>query len=71
MLVSKFSLFFVKPHVETTKELKHFKLLKVSGAYWKGDAKNKMLQRIYGVCYETEEDLEEHLTLLHFFLDFL
>lgn len=52
------------PHVETTKELKHFKLLKVSGAYWKGDAKNKMLQRIYGVCYETEEDLEEHLKLI-------
>ncbi len=52
------------PHVETTKELKHFKLLKVSGAYWKGDAKNKMLQRIYGVCYENEEDLEEHLKLI-------
>jgi len=52
------------PHVETTKELKYFKLLKVSGAYWKGDAKNKMLQRIYGVCYETEEELEEHLKLI-------
>lgn len=52
------------PHVENTKELKYFKLLKVSGAYWKGDSKNKMLQRIYGVCYETEEDLEEHLRLL-------
>ena len=49
------------PHVETVKELKHFKLLKFSGAYWKGDAKNKMLQRIYGVCYEKEEDLENHL----------
>lgn len=49
------------PHVDTVKELKHFKLLKVSGAYWKGDAKNKMLQRIYGVCFETEEDLEKHL----------
>ena len=49
------------PHVETVKELKYFKLLKVSGAYWKGDAKNKMLQRIYGVCYETEEELEQHL----------
>ena len=45
------------PHVDTVKELKYFKLLKVSGAYWKGDAKNKMLQRIYGVCFETEEDL--------------
>ena len=38
------------PHVETVKELKYFKLLKFSGAYWKGDAKNKMLQRIYGIC---------------------
>ena len=49
------------PHVETVKELKHFKLLKTSGAYWKGDAKNKVLQRIYGICFETEEDLEAHL----------
>lgn len=49
------------PHVETVKKLKHFRLLKFSGAYWKGDAKNKMLQRIYGVCYEKEEDLENHL----------
>mgnify|MGYP003305407158 CR=1 FL=1 len=49
------------PHVETVKLLKNFKLLKVSGAYWKGDAKNKMLQRIYGVCFETEEDLQAHL----------
>ncbi len=52
------------PHVETVKLLKHFKLLKVSGAYWKGDAKNKMLQRIYGVCFETEEDLNKHLEFL-------
>ena len=49
------------PHVETVKELKYFKLIKHSGAYWKGDAKNKMLQRIYGVCFETEEDLNVHL----------
>jgi len=49
------------PHVETVKVLKYFKLLKFSGAYWKGDAKNKMLQRIYGVCFETEEDLNNHL----------
>ncbi len=49
------------PHVETVKELKHFKLLKISGAYWKGDAKNKMLQRIYGVCFETAEELDAHL----------
>ena len=49
------------PHVETVKELKHFKLLKFSGAYFKGDASNKMLQRIYGVCFETEEDLNAYL----------
>ena len=49
------------PHVDTVKEIKNFKLLKFSGAYWKGDAKNKMLQRIYGVCYDNPEDLEAHL----------
>ena len=49
------------PHVENTKELKYFKLLKVSGAYFKGDSNNKMLQRIYGVCYLNKEDLEAHL----------
>ena len=49
------------PHVETVKELKNFKLLKVSGAYWKNDAKNHMLQRIYGVCFDTPEALEAHL----------
>ena len=49
------------PHVETVKELKYFKLLKVSGAYWKGDSKNKMLQRIYGVCFDNEEDLNAYL----------
>ena len=52
------------PHVESVKELKHFKLLKVSGAYWKADADNQMLQRIYGICFETEEELNEHLYLL-------
>ena len=52
------------PHVESTKLIKHFKLLKVSGAYWKGDSKNKMLQRIYGICFETEEDLNEYLEFL-------
>ena len=52
------------PHVESVKVLKYFKLLKVSGAYFKGDSKNKMLQRIYGVCFETEEDLREHLNYL-------
>lgn len=52
------------PHVNSTKLLKNFKLLKVSGAYYKGDSKNKMLQRIYGVCFETKEELEQHLELL-------
>ena len=49
------------PHVDTVKELKYFKLIKFSGAYWKGDSKNKMLQRIYGVCFRTEEDLNKYL----------
>ena len=49
------------PHVESTKKIKYFKLLKHSGAYWKGDSNNKMLQRIYGVCFETEEDLNNCL----------
>ncbi len=49
------------PHVESTKMLKNFKLTKFSGAYWKGDSKNKMLQRIYGVCFPTKEELDEHL----------
>lgn len=52
------------PHVESVKQCKNFKLTKHSGAYWKGDAKNKMLQRIYGVCFATKEELEEHLHLL-------
>ena len=52
------------PHVETVKELKNFKLIKYSGAYWKNDAKNKMLQRIYGVCFYTPEDLESYLNEL-------
>ena len=52
------------PHVDTVKELKYFKLLKFSGAYWKGDSNNKMLQRIYGVCFETEEDLNNYLNEL-------
>ncbi len=52
------------PHVESVKQLKYFKLLKVSGAYFKGDSKNKMLQRIYGVCFENEEDLNEYLNYI-------
>lgn len=52
------------PHVETTKKMKYFKLLKVSGAYWKGDANNKMLQRVYGITFETQEDLDNYLNWL-------
>ncbi len=52
------------PHVETVKVLKHYKLLKVSGAYWKADSSNKMLQRVYGVCFDTQEDLDNHLYLI-------
>lgn len=52
------------PHVESTKKMKHFKLLKVSGAYWKGDAKNKMLQRVYGITFETKEELDQYLEWL-------
>lgn len=49
------------PHVDTVKECKNFKLLKFSGAYWKGDVNNKVLQRIYGVCFPTEEELNAYL----------
>ncbi|MBR2712900.1 MAG: threonine--tRNA ligase [Bacilli bacterium] len=49
------------PHMPTTKSMKYFKLTKVSGAYYKGDSKNKVLQRVYGVCFETEEDLNNYL----------
>ena len=52
------------PHVETVKQIKYFKLLKVSGAYWKGDSKNKMLQRIYGICFDKEDDLNNYLEAL-------
>ncbi len=52
------------PHVENTKVMKYFKLLKVSGAYWKGDANNKMLQRVYGICFETQQQLDDYLNFL-------
>lgn len=52
------------PHVDNVKMCRNFKLIKYSGAYWKGDSNNKVLQRIYGVCFPTAEDLEEHLKLL-------
>ena len=49
------------PHVDTVKECKNFKLIKFSGAYFKGDVNNKVLQRIYGVCFRTEEELNAYL----------
>ena len=51
-------------HLMNTKEIKYFKLLSVAGAYWRGDSKNKMLTRIYGTSWFTEEDLKNHLTNL-------
>ncbi len=52
------------PHVPNTSYLKHFKLLSVAGAYWRGDANNKQLTRIYATCYPSEEALKEHLEIL-------
>jgi threonyl-tRNA synthetase len=49
------------PHVPSTGKLKHFKLMKVAGAYWRGDHRNEMLQRIYGTAWATKEALAEHL----------
>lgn len=52
------------PHVDSTKEIKAFKLMSVAGAYWRGDVKNKQLTRIYGTAFETKEQLEEHLAMI-------
>lgn len=52
------------PHLPSTKKVKAVKLLSVAGAYWRGDEKNKMLQRIYGISFEKNKDLEEYLHLL-------
>ena len=52
------------PHVSNTSKIKYFKLLSTSGAYWRGDEKNKMLQRIYGTVFSKKEDLKEYLTNL-------
>ena len=52
------------PHVPNTRHLRHFKLMKVSGAYWRGDSNNQMLQRIYGTAWGTEKELKSHLTQL-------
>jgi len=52
------------PHVPSTGKLKHFKLMKVAGAYWRGDHRNEMLQRIYGTAWASKEDLAQHLKML-------
>jgi threonyl-tRNA synthetase len=52
------------PHVPSTGRLKHFKLMKVAGAYWRGDHRNEMLQRIYGTAWATKEELQQYLTML-------
>lgn len=52
------------PHVPSTGKLRHFKLMKVAGAYWRGDQKNEQLQRIYGTAWATKEELQQYLTML-------
>jgi len=52
------------PHVPSTGKLKHFKLMKVAGAYWRGDHRNEMLQRIYGTAWATKDELQQHLHML-------
>lgn len=51
-------------HVENTKEIGAFKLTKIAGAYWRGKSENPQLTRVYGVCFETQKELEEYLILL-------
>ena len=52
------------PHVENTKEVGAFKLMRVAGAYWRGSEKNPQMQRLYGVAFETQEELDTHLEML-------
>ena len=52
------------PHVPSTGKIKHFKLLSISGAYWRGDENNKMLQRIYGTVFSKKDDLKKYLSML-------
>ena len=52
------------PHVPSTGKLRHFKLMKVAGAYWRGDHRNEMLQRVYGTAWASKEDLQQYLTML-------
>ena len=52
------------PHVPSTGKLKHFKLMKLAGAYWRGDHNNEMLQRIYGTAWASKDELQQHLTMI-------
>ncbi len=52
------------PHVPSTGKLRHFKLMKVAGAYWRGDHRNEMLQRVYGTAWASKDDLQKYLTML-------
>ncbi|HYD75273.1 threonine--tRNA ligase [Ramlibacter sp.] len=52
------------PHVPSTGKLRHFKLMKVAGAYWRGDHRNEMLQRVYGTAWASKDDLQQYLTML-------
>jgi threonyl-tRNA synthetase len=52
------------PHVPSTGKLKHFKLMKLAGAYWRGDHRNEMLQRVYGTAWASKDDLQKYLTML-------
>ncbi len=52
------------PHVPSTGKLRHFKLMKVAGAYWRGDHRNEMLQRIYGTAWATKDELQQYLHML-------
>ena len=52
------------PHVPSTGKLKHFKLMKVAGAYWRGDHRNEMLQRVYGTAWASKDELQQYLRML-------
>lgn len=52
------------PHVESTSKVGPFKLMRVSGAYWRGDERKPQMQRIYGICFETKQELDDHLKML-------
>ena len=60
----KFTDLCAGPHIDYTKRCKHFKLLNIAGAYWRGSEHNKMLQRIYGTVFPTKEELENHLRMI-------